>query len=65
MKVTEKIWYEYHTRLAAFIGNKVAKDSVDDLLQEVFIKIHTRIGSLKEGDKLVKLAISNNQKHDY
>ena len=52
MKVTENIWHEYHVRLAAFIGSKVAEDAVDDLLQEVFIKIHTRLGSLKEGAKL-------------
>ena len=52
MKVTEKIWHEYHIRLAAFIGSKVAQDVVDDLLQEVFIKIHTHIDSLKEGVKL-------------
>lgn len=52
MKESERIWHEYHTRLAAFIGGKVANDSVDDLLQEVFIKIHTRIGTLKEGSKL-------------
>jgi RNA polymerase sigma-70 factor, ECF subfamily len=52
MKITEKIWHEYHSRLAAFIGNKVDEHAVDDLLQEVFIKVHTGIGTLKEGVKL-------------
>lgn len=49
---TENIWHEYHLRLSAFIKSKVAEDRVDDLLQDVFIKIHTRISSLEEGIKL-------------
>ncbi|AGF78021.1 RNA polymerase, sigma subunit, SigZ [Desulfocapsa sulfexigens DSM 10523] len=52
MKSTENIWHEYHMKLTAFIRGKVAEDVVDDLLQDVFIKIHTRIDSLKENKKL-------------
>ena len=52
MKVTEDIWYEYHAKLSAFIKSKVTEDVVDDLLQEVFIKIHSQINSLKESVKL-------------
>ena len=52
MKATENIWHEYHIRLAAFIRSKVAEDMVDDLLQDVFMKIHIRIDSLKEDAKL-------------
>ena len=52
MKVTEKIWHEYQSRLAAFIRSKVAEDVVDDLLQDVFMKIHLRIDSLKDDAKL-------------
>ncbi len=52
MKVTENIWNEYRSRLVAFIRRKVAEDMVDDLLQEVFMKIHLRIGSLKDDTKL-------------
>lgn len=52
MKVTENIWYEYQSRLAAFIRSKVAEDAVDDILQDVFIKIHVRIDSLKDDTKL-------------
>lgn len=52
VKATEKIWHEYHTKLAAFIRSKVAEDVVDDLLQDVFVKIHSRINSLKENTKL-------------
>ena len=52
VKVTENIWNEYRSRLVAFIRSKVAEDMVDDLLQEVFMKIHLRIGSLKDDTKL-------------
>ena len=52
MKATDTIWHEYHARLSAFIRGKVAEEAADDLLQEVFIKIHAQINSLKEGVKL-------------
>ncbi|PLY16665.1 MAG: RNA polymerase sigma factor SigZ [Sedimenticola sp.] len=52
MKVTENIWHEYQSRLAAFIRSRVAEDAVDDLLQDVFMKIHLRIDSLKDDTKL-------------
>ncbi|MFW2374067.1 MAG: RNA polymerase sigma factor SigZ [Gammaproteobacteria bacterium] len=52
MEVTENIWHEYHVKLAAFIRSRVSEDLVDDLLQDVFIKIHAGIDSLKEGAKL-------------
>ena len=52
MKVIENIWHEYHSRLAAFIRSKVTEDAVDDLLQDVFMKIHLRIDSLKDDTKL-------------
>ncbi len=52
MKVTENIWQEYHSRLASFIRGKVDGDAVDDLLQDVFLKIHLHIDSLKDDTKL-------------
>jgi RNA polymerase sigma-70 factor (ECF subfamily) len=39
-------------KLASFIRSKVAEEWADDLLQDVFIKIHTQIDSLKEETKL-------------
>ncbi len=39
-------------KLATFIRSKVVEDVADDLLQDIFIKIHTRINSLKETAKL-------------
>ena len=52
MKATENIWHEYHMKLATFIRSKVTEDVADDLLQDVFIKVHARIDSLKEDAKL-------------
>ena len=52
MKATEDIWFEYHKKLSAFIRNRVSDDVVDDLLQDVFVKIHTRMDSLKDDTKL-------------
>lgn len=52
MKSTETIWNEYRMKLAAFIKSKVADDAVDDLLQDVFMKIHRRIDALQDGAKL-------------
>jgi len=52
VKSSDKIWHEYHMKLAAFIRTKVAEDAVDDLLQEVFMKIHVRLDSLKDDMKL-------------
>lgn len=52
MKATENIWHEYHMKLASFIKSKVSEDVADDLLQDVFIKVHAQIDSLKEDAKL-------------
>ena len=52
MKTTEKIWLEYHEKLKNFIRYRVSDEMADDILQEVFIKIHSRIDSLKETTKL-------------
>ena len=47
------IWIEYHDQLLDFIRKKVKNQSdADDILQEVFIKILSKIGTLKENDKL-------------
>lgn len=52
MKSTKNIWHEYHKRLSAFLKSRVAGDVVDDLLQDVFVKIHSQLDSLKEDTKL-------------
>jgi len=52
MKTTENIWREYHEKLKDFIKHRVSDQMADDILQEVFLKIHSRIDSLKESAKL-------------
>lgn len=65
---TEKIWSEFSTVLKRFILSKVKDESMaDDILQEVFIKIHLKKGYLKNTDKLKSwiFTIANNTTLDY
>ncbi|MFG6687123.1 sigma-70 family RNA polymerase sigma factor [Mariniflexile sp. HNIBRBA6329] len=50
---TQDIWNTYSNDIKYFILSKV-KDAVvaDDLLQETFIKVHTKLDTLKDADKL-------------
>ena len=49
----EQIWMQFHTKLKSFILSKVKDNALaDDLLQEVFIKIHRLLGQLKDENKL-------------
>jgi RNA polymerase sigma-70 factor, ECF subfamily len=46
---TEQVWEAFHTPLHQFIRRRVSDESIaEDLLQEVFLKIHQHIGSLKD-----------------
>jgi RNA polymerase sigma-70 factor (ECF subfamily) len=50
---TGKVWEEFSTHLRNFILKRVQnKDDAEDILQEVFLKIHRNIAHLKEEDKL-------------
>src|SRR5437763_16283651 len=50
---TETVWEEFNTGLKRFILKHVQDEpSAEDILQDVFLKIHSHIGSLKESDKL-------------
>ncbi|UCH66685.1 MAG: RNA polymerase sigma factor SigZ [Ignavibacterium sp.] len=50
---TKKIWVEFSNQLKAFIFRKVIDASVvDDILQDVFIKIHSNVHNLKEEQKI-------------
>ena len=50
---TEKIWREYNDTLRRFIERRVGdKSVVDDILQEVFMKIHSGLDTLKDGTRL-------------
>lgn len=51
--MVEHIWQTYHKQLLSFIQQRVSDSSMsDDILQEVFIKIHTRIDSLQDNKKI-------------
>lgn len=50
---TESIWHEFHAQLYAFIRRRVRDDALaEDLLQQVFLRIHTRIETLRDDTKL-------------
>jgi RNA polymerase sigma-70 factor (ECF subfamily) len=49
----EQVWQEYHPRLRAFIRRRVADEAAaDDILQDVFLKMHSGLPSLKEAARL-------------
>jgi RNA polymerase sigma-70 factor (ECF subfamily) len=50
---TEAIWREFHDRLRAFISRRVPRPAdVEDILQEVFIRIHRNMNSLHNRERL-------------
>jgi RNA polymerase sigma-70 factor (ECF subfamily) len=50
---TEDIWHGLHDRLLRSIRRHVADAaSADDILQDVFLKIHLRIGTLRDEERL-------------
>ena len=51
--MTEQVWEAFHMPLYQFIRKRVRDDVVaEDLLQDVFLKVHQHIGALKEVKKL-------------
>lgn len=52
-KNIESIWEEFSKPLKSFIGRRVKDDQdVDDVLQNVFYKIHNNIRSIREADRI-------------
>jgi RNA polymerase sigma-70 factor (ECF subfamily) len=52
-ELVSQIWSESRTRLKNFIAKKIDnKADVEDVLQNVFIKIHLNISDLKDPEKL-------------
>jgi RNA polymerase sigma-70 factor (ECF subfamily) len=50
---TENVWREFSDRLRSFIGKRVSSPAdADDLLADVFVKVHTRIDSLEDEARL-------------
>ncbi len=51
--MVEVIWQQFHQQLLSFIRSKVDDQShAEDILQEVFIKVHQKLSHLSEHDKL-------------
>lgn len=50
---TKDVWNIYHRDLQQFIISKVKDSSIaDDILQDTFIKIHTKLSTLQDENKL-------------
>lgn len=50
---TKTVWDLYATEVKYLILSKVKEDAIaDDLLQETFIKVHVKLDSLKDTDKI-------------
>ena len=52
MNSIERVWNDYHSELRSFIGKRTRNAAdADDVLQNVFLKICTRLASLREPEK--------------
>ena len=53
-KTTEELWQLMHDGLRAFIAKRVDDQGhVDDMLQEVFVRVHRQVDSVKDPQRLV------------
>ncbi|WP_306644141.1 RNA polymerase sigma factor SigZ [Sanyastnella coralliicola] len=50
--MTEALWEEFKQPIEAFIRTKVHQDEVEDLLQDVFMKIHQKVHTVREHDRI-------------
>jgi RNA polymerase sigma-70 factor (ECF subfamily) len=51
---TEGLWHDLHERLRAYVARRVrSRDDVDDILQDVFLRIHDRLETLADSDRVV------------
>ena len=65
---TEQVWAEFSRRLRAFILGRVTNEGdADDLLQDIFAKIHNNLPSLKDEGRLTAwvFQITRNTIADY
>jgi RNA polymerase sigma-70 factor (ECF subfamily) len=50
---TEAVWYELHGSLKQFIHKRIEDETaVEDVLQDVFLKVHSRADTLKDSSKV-------------
>jgi RNA polymerase sigma-70 factor (ECF subfamily) len=53
LATTEKVWDEFHDRLRQFILRRVPDEQhAEDILQDVFLKVHTRIDTLRREESV-------------
>jgi len=53
MNQLEEIWRRYHSKLLSFIRSRVPEKAVsEDILQDIFIKIYSKIDSIKDETKI-------------
>jgi RNA polymerase sigma-70 factor (ECF subfamily) len=51
---TEELWQELHDGLRAFIARRVSDQGhVDDILQDVFVRVHRQIDSVSDPGRLI------------
>jgi len=51
--MVEQVWIQFHQQLLNFIKSKVKdKSAAEDILQEVFIKVHQHLANLQDEKKL-------------
>lgn len=52
-QVPEAVWAELHERLAAFVARRIPdRVVVDDLAQEILLRLYTHIGRLRDHERL-------------
>lgn len=53
MNSVEQVWKDYHSELSRFVGAQTRNAAdAEDVLQNVFLKIHARFETLKDPDKI-------------
>jgi RNA polymerase sigma-70 factor (ECF subfamily) len=53
MESLDQIWRDYHSGLLSFIRCRVgAVDLAEDVLQDVFVKVHSRLDTLANADRI-------------
>jgi RNA polymerase sigma-70 factor (ECF subfamily) len=53
MNMIEEIWNKYHSNLLAFIRKRINdNDAAEDILQDIFVRVHSRIDTLENKSKL-------------
>lgn len=65
---TERVWTEFSEYVRNFVHTKVSNsEDVADLVQDIYVKIHTKLPTLNDATKLASwvFAISRNVINDY